>query len=76
MAYDKFWDEIISERTLIKGYFRQGHAEGHAEGLAEGMKKGEMYGLIKTARNMKIEGMEVSLIAKMTGLTEEDINRL
>ena len=72
----QLWDEIISERTLIKGYFRQGHAEGHAEGLAEGMKKGEMYGLIKTARNMKIEGMEVSLIAKMTGLTEEEVDKL
>ena len=44
--------------------------------LAEGMKKGEMYGLIKTARNMKIEGMEVSLIAKMTGLTEEEVDKL
>jgi predicted transposase/invertase (TIGR01784 family) len=76
MAYDKFWDEIVSERTLMKGYFRQGHAEGHAEGRAEGLAEGEKNGIIKTALNMKKEGLTISLIAKMTGLSEEEINKL
>ena len=56
----------------MKGYFRQGHAEGRAEGLAEGEKNG----IIKTALNMKKEGLTISLIAKMTGLSEEEINKL
>lgn len=99
MAYDKFWDEIWSEKTLIKGYFRQGHAEGRAEGLAEGLEAGRAEGLaagraeglaegekkgreegmkeglIKIANNMKAEGLSISLIAKMTGLSEEELKR-
>ena len=65
MAYDKFWDEIVSERTLMKGYFRQGHAEGHAEGraeglaegLAEGEKKGRAEGLAEGRAEGRAEGV-------------------
>ena len=54
MAYDKFWDEIVSERTLMKGYFRQGHAEGRAEGLAEGRAEG----LAEGEKKGRAEGMK------------------
>ena len=33
-------------------------------------------GIIKTAKNMKAEGLPASLIAKMTGLPEEEIDKL
>ena len=39
--------------------------KGRAEGIQEG--------IIKTAQNMKKEGLSVSLIARMTGLTEKEI---
>ena len=42
--------------------------KGRAEGIQEG--------IIKTAQNMKKEGLSVSLIARMTGLTELDIAEL
>ena len=60
--------------------FLKGEAKGRAEGLAEGEKKGRAEGIkegvVKTAQNMKNEGLDVSLIAKMTGLSEEEINNL
>ena len=92
MAYDKFWDEIVSERTLMKGYFRQGHAEGHAEGraeglaegLAEGEKKGRAEGLAEgekkgrydIARNLLAMGLPKTSVMQATGLTEEEIDKL
>ena len=84
MAYDKFWDEIVSERTLMKGYFRQGHAEGRAEGLAEGEKKGRAEGLAEgekkgrydIARNLLAMGLPKTSVMQATGLTEEEIDKL
>jgi predicted transposase/invertase (TIGR01784 family) len=62
-----FWDLNSAIETAEK----KGRAEGRAEGLAEGEKKG----IIKTAKNMKAEGLPASLIAKMTGLPEEEIDK-
>jgi hypothetical protein len=33
-------------------------------------------GIIKTAKNMKAEGLPTSLIIRMTGLSDEEINEL
>ena len=57
MAYDKFWDEIVSERTLMKGYFRQGHAEGHAQGRAEGLAEGLAEGRAEGLAEGRVEGL-------------------
>lgn len=57
MAYDKFWDEISSWRTLTKGYFRQGHAEGHAEGRAEGRAEGLAEGRAEGIAEGRAEGL-------------------
>ena len=54
--------------SALKTAEKKGHAEGREEGLREG--------IIKTAQNMKKEGMSDSLIAKMTGLTEQEIAEL
>ena len=51
-------------------------AEGHAEGLVEGIEKGRFDANLDNARRMKADGMSVNLIAKYTGLTEEQINAL
>ena len=81
MAYDKFWDEIISERTLIKGYFRQGHAEGHAEGRAEGLAEGEKKGreegrkeqAFEIAKKLIAIHLPVESIIQATGLSKDEI---
>lgn len=50
----------------------EGRAEGLAEGLAEGITKGKQ----EIALNMKNEGIDDTLIAKMTGLSIDEINKL
>ena len=79
-AIDRYWDSVSRERTALSEKYllgeAKGRAEGRAEGLAEGMKEGMKEGIIKTAKNMKAEGLPTSLIAKMTGLSEEEIDKL
>lgn len=38
-TYEKFWDVVSSERTLLEGKYEEGIAEGMAKGIAEGMAK-------------------------------------
>ncbi len=66
----------------------EGKAEGKAEGLAEGMEKGMEKGLEKGLEKGKAEGkaeiaramlddnVEISVIVKFTGMTEEEILKL
>jgi predicted transposase/invertase (TIGR01784 family) len=43
--------------------------EGELKGIEKGIEKGK----IETARNMRHEGIEVSVIVKVTGLTQEQL---
>ena len=75
-AIDRYWDSVSRERTALSEKYLLGEAKGRAEGLAEGLAEGMKEGIIKTAKNMKAEGLPTSLIAKMTGLSEEEIDKL
>ena len=83
------YDEVISNESL--SYFfkmqdvrdegeraglEQGRVEGRAEGIAKGLAKGRTEGLCETARNMRANDCDVTFIAKMTGLTIEEIEKL
>ena len=46
------------------------------KGLTEGEEKGLRKGAVQTARRMKTEGLSIELIAKMTGLSPEEIASL
>jgi len=46
--------------------------DGHAEGLSEG----RTVALQETAKKMLSEGLDVSLITKITGLSPEAVNQL
>ena len=54
----------------------EGLAEGKAEGLAEGKVEGLAEGKVEIALQMKQKGMETSLIAEITGLPVEEIQKL
>ena len=77
-------DHISAYETAInKGRtegLAEGEAKGRSEGLKEGLSRGEEKGLrkgaIQTARRMKVEGFSIELIAKITGLSPEEIARL
>ena len=45
-------------------------------GREEGREEGRKESTILIAQNMKKEGLSISLIVKMTGLSEDEINRL
>ncbi|KAB2640067.1 MAG: Rpn family recombination-promoting nuclease/putative transposase [Verrucomicrobia bacterium] len=38
-AYDTYWDEVSSEKTLMTSARLEGHAEGRAEGLQEALQR-------------------------------------
>ena len=72
-----------ARREREKG-LAEGKAEGMAEGLAQGMKQGKAEGLkeglrlahdkaLASAKAMKADGMPMALIAKYTGLSEEQV---
>jgi predicted transposase/invertase (TIGR01784 family) len=50
--------------------------ESHAEGKAEGREEGLIEGKRQTAREMKVDGMPVQVIAKYTGLSIAEIESL
>ena len=54
-------------------YLEELEAEYEMRGLEKGIQKGIQKGKLETARNLQAEGFELSLIKKITGLTEEEI---
>ena len=80
-AYDKFWDSVSVERTLLDDRYQKGMEEGMEKGMEEGMKqgmaKGEEVGKsqrsIEIAKNMLTKGMDEATILEITGLTEDQI---
>ena len=88
-AYDKEWalrdqgyrDGLSQGKAEGKAEgFSQGKAEGReegkAEGKAEGISEGKNERNIEIAKNMLNEGIDINIITKCTGLTNEDINAL
>ena len=62
----------IDARSSMRYAREQGLKEGRAEGIAEG--RAEV--LRETARAMKTEGLSTTIIAKCTGLSIEEIEKL
>ena len=61
-GYDKFWDTIRVECTLVNSALRrykEGLAEGEAKGMAKGMAEGKTEGKTEVARNLKQMGLPV-----------------
>ena len=58
----------MDNRVMLK----EAKAEGREEGWAKGMEKERQ----KNAKAMKSEGMDISTISRITGLSVDDILRL
>jgi predicted transposase/invertase (TIGR01784 family) len=63
-AYDKYWDAVSTERSLISEHYQKGRSEGKIELAKEIVKK-----MLRT-------GMAIDLIAEMTGFSEREISAL
>ena len=75
-AYDKFWDSVSVERTLLDDRYQKGKEEGRAEGKEEGRAEGMSQRSLEIARNLLSLGLSVDQITQATGLTEEEIELL
>ena len=53
-----------------------GIEKGRAEGEAAGLQKGEAIGILKTAKKMKEEGLDVNVISRLTNLSVDEIMKL
>ncbi len=75
-AYDKYWDMISVEKTMIESAHNQGLAEGLAKGQAEALAKGRTERDMEIARNMLKKGLSVDDISDITGLSKLQIEEL
>ena len=79
-AYDKFWDSVSVERTLIDDSYQKGKEKGKEEGIAEGMEKGRVEGKheanTETAQRLLAMGLSAEQVAKATQLSLEIIKNL
>lgn len=79
-TYDKFWDTVRTEKTLLKDRYEEGMEEGEAKGLAKGLAQGEAKGSYQKAKEiakkMLSKGLDDTTIMEMTGLSQEEIKLL
>ena len=73
----------MNERDILteKKYAREeglveGHANGLQEGLAKGREEGREEGFKEVALKMKESGIDISVIAQITGLSSTQIESL
>ena len=87
-AYDKFWNSVSVERTLMDDRYQKGIEKGKEEGIAEGMEMGMKQGMEKgraegkheanteTAQRLLAMGLSAEQVAKATQLPLEIIKNL
>ena len=63
-AYDKFWDSVRVEKTLQHDSYQEGRAEG------------ELSKSLDIAKKMLATGISESQVMQLTGLTQEQVERL
>ena len=71
-AYDKFWDSVSVERTLLDDRYQKGMEEGMEKGRAEGKHEANT----ETAQRLLAMGLSAEQIAKATQLPLEIIKNL
>ena len=75
-AYDKFWDSVSVERTLIDDSYQEGKEEGIAEGMEKGRAEGKHEANTETAQRLLAMGLSAEQVAKATQLPLEIIKNL
>ncbi len=75
-AYDKFWDSVSVERTLIDDSYQKGKEKGIAEGMEKGRAEGKHEANTKTAQRLLAMGLSAEQVANATQLPLEIIKNL
>ncbi len=78
--YDNYIKDWRDTFGVIVGNFDKGKFEGHQEGRQEGIEEGRQEGRLESryeiAKNCLAEGMPVTVITKLTGLSEDEIRQI
>lgn len=87
-AYDKYWDIVSTEKTLMSGYFKEGEQLGLVKGEQIGLVKGEQIGLVKgeqkgdflatcrIAKKLYNSNMSLEKISEITQLSISEIQKM
>ena len=79
-AYDKFWDSVSVERTLLDDRYQKGMEEGMEKGMEKSMEKGRAEGKheanTETAQRLLAMGLSAEQVSKATQLPLEIIKNL
>jgi len=74
--YVRYMENRRYEISIIEGSRSEGRLEGRSEGRLEGREEGRLEEKVNIARTFKQEGINIDMIAKATGLTREQIEKL
>lgn len=72
LGYEKFWDMVSVEKTLMDSAERKGRKEGREEGREEGKREEKLL----IASSLKKQNISLKVIVQSTGLSIEDIEKL
>ncbi|MBW0023122.1 hypothetical protein V7T09_15270, partial [Segatella copri] len=75
-AYDKFWDSVSVERTLLDDRYQKGMEEGMEKGMEKGRAEGKHEANTETAQRLLAMGFSAEQVAKATQLPLEIIKNL
>jgi predicted transposase/invertase (TIGR01784 family) len=75
-TYERYMDSIRSSNSIVIAAEMKGEARGRAEGETRGEARGEAKGRLGVAKTMKTEGMDVEIIARLTGLPVDEVLKL
>ena len=75
-AYDKFWDSVSVERTLLDDRYQKGMEKGIKQGREEGREEGKHEANTETAQRLLAMGLSAEEVAKATQLPLEIIKKL
>ncbi|TQM40570.1 Rpn family recombination-promoting nuclease/putative transposase [Flavobacterium branchiophilum] len=68
-AYDRYWDSISSEKTLITEAYDVGKVEGKIEGKVEGKIERDIEIILNGYNN----GFSITQLVQLTNLTEQEV---
>jgi predicted transposase/invertase (TIGR01784 family) len=63
-TYDRYWDSISTEKTLI------------IDAYDEGVEIGKIEGKLEIAKKLKVKGLDIEFIKDATGLSKQEIEML
>ena len=72
VAYESREAELHDQMTRLKSAKEEGIKEGIKKGIKEGLKEAT----IKNAKNFLIMGLDIDMVAKGTGLSVEEVQKI